>query len=144
MIDDITLNKSAIIHRCLQRITEELQGDLGRLSNFTIQDSVVLNLLRACEASIDLAMHHVAQRRLGIPQSSRNAFELLLQNSLISEKSTTAMKHMVGFRNIAVHSYEKLQQPILGAIIQHHFSDFEAFLSELPPLPHLGLPHPKP
>jgi uncharacterized protein YutE (UPF0331/DUF86 family) len=28
------------------------------------------------------------------------------------------MKHMVGFRNIAVHSYEKLQQPILAAIVK--------------------------
>ena len=27
------------------------------------------------------------------------------------------MKHMVGFRNIAVHSYEKLEQPILEAIV---------------------------
>ncbi len=133
MIDDITLNKSAIIHRCLKRISDEIQGDLGRLRNFTIQDSVVLNLLRACEASIDLAMHHVAQRRLGIPQSSRDAFDLLFQNSLISEKSTTAMKHMVGFRNIAVHSYEKLQHSILEAIVQHHLTDFETFLNELPP-----------
>ena len=131
MIDDITLNKSAIIRRCLQRITDEFQGDLRRLEDFTIQDSVVLNLLRACEASIDLAMHQVAKRRLGIPQSSRDAFDLLRQNSLISELCATAMKHMVGFRNIAVHSYEKLQQPILEAIVQHHLKDFETFLAEI-------------
>jgi uncharacterized protein YutE (UPF0331/DUF86 family) len=130
MIDDIALNKSAIIRRCLKRITDEFQGDLKRLNNFTIQDSIVLNLLRACEASIDLAMHHVAQRRLGIPQSSRDAFDLLFQNSLISENSATAMKHMVGFRNIAVHSYEKLQQSILAAIVQNHLSDFETYLNE--------------
>jgi uncharacterized protein YutE (UPF0331/DUF86 family) len=131
MIDDIVLNKSAIIRRCLKRITDEFQGDPRRLEDFTIQDSVVLNLLRACEASIDLAMHQVAQGRLGIPQSSRDAFDLLLQNSLITEPCATAMKHMVGFRNIAVHSYEKLQQPILDAIVQNHLKDFEIFLNQV-------------
>ncbi len=67
MTDDVALNKAAIVRRCLARIADELQGDVARLDNFTIQDSVVLNLLRACEASIDLAMHRVAEKRLGIP-----------------------------------------------------------------------------
>lgn len=61
MIDDIDLNKAAIIRRCLQRISEEYRDDPGRLDDFTIQDSIVLNILRACEAAIDLAMHRVAQ-----------------------------------------------------------------------------------
>ena len=131
MIDDIALNKAAIIRRCIQRVTEEFQGDPARLDNFTIQDAVDLNILRACEAAIDLAMHRVAQDRLGIPQSSRDAFELLFQNRLIGEPCNTAMKHMVGFRNIAVHNYEKLQRPILEAIVTRHLTDFETFLNEL-------------
>lgn len=61
MIDDISLNKAAIIRRCLQRIADEFQDDPQNLADFTTQDAIVLNLLRACEASIDLAMHHVAE-----------------------------------------------------------------------------------
>jgi uncharacterized protein YutE (UPF0331/DUF86 family) len=131
MIDDIDLNKAAIIRRCLNRISEEYRGDPTRLDDFTIQDSVVLNLLRACEASIDLAMHRVAQGRLGIPQASRDAFELLAQNSILSQPSATAMKHMVGFRNIAVHSYQNIQLPILQSILEKHLADFESYLDEL-------------
>ncbi|MGB6222089.1 HepT-like ribonuclease domain-containing protein [Haloferula sp.] len=41
------------------------------------------------------------------------------------------MKHMVGFRNVAVHSYQQLQRPILEAILQQHLGDFEAYLGEL-------------
>lgn len=62
MIDDILINKSAIIRRCLSRISEEFVDDPQRLSDFTVQDSVVLNLLRACEAAIDVAMHIIAER----------------------------------------------------------------------------------
>lgn len=131
MIDDIALNKAAIIRRCVKRVEEEFRGDPARLDDFTTQDSIVLNILRACEAAIDLAMHRVALDRLGIPQSSRDAFEILFQNRLISSDCNTAMKHMVGFRNIAVHSYEKLQRPILEAIVTRHLTDFEAYLSEL-------------
>jgi uncharacterized protein YutE (UPF0331/DUF86 family) len=131
MIDDIDLNKSAIIRRCLKRISEEYRGEPTRLNDFTIQDSVVLNLLRACEAAIDLAMHRVAQGRLGIPQTSRDAFELLAQNGMLSQPSATAMKHMVGFRNIAVHSYQNIQLPILQAILEKHLVDFESYLDEL-------------
>jgi uncharacterized protein YutE (UPF0331/DUF86 family) len=131
MMDDVALNKEAIVRRCLARVREELQGDLSRLDDFTIQDAIVLNLLRACEASIDLAMHHVAEGRLGIPQSSRDAFEFLLQAGKLSPACASAMKKMVGFRNIAVHSYQQLQRPILEAILQAHLGDFEAYLEEL-------------
>ena len=47
------------------------------LENHTKQDSIVLNLQRACEASIALAMHIVAEKKLGIPQKSQEAFTLL-------------------------------------------------------------------
>ena len=90
-----------------------------------------MNILRACEAAIDLAMHRVALGRLGIPQTSRDAFELLAQNAIISQAGATAMKHMVGFRNIAVHNYQNIQTPVLHAILKKHLADFETFLKEL-------------
>lgn len=131
MIDDVALNKAAIIRRCLKRVNEEFRNDPHRLDDFTIQDSVVLNLLRACEAAIDLAMHHVAESKIGVPQSSRDAFDLLQQAGRLSSESSLAMKNMVGFRNIAVHSYQDLQRPILEAILDRHLGEFECFINEL-------------
>jgi len=137
MIDDVTLNKAAIIRRCLARIAEDFQGDPSRLDNLTLQDAITLNLLRACEASIDLAMHRVARARIGVPQTSRDAFDLLAGAGLLSEDSAKAMKNMVGFRNIAVHSYHELKRPILEAILLHHLGDFLAFSDQnsQPPQP---------
>lgn len=130
MIDDIHLNKSSVIRRCLARINEEFAGDPRRLQDFTVLDSVVLNLLRACEASIDLAMHVIAELRLGVPQSSRNAFELMESSGHLTQAVADAMKKMCGFRNIAVHSYQDLQMPILLAILNHRLGDFESFANE--------------
>ncbi len=74
MIDDIFIHKSETIRRCLARVAEEYRGDPSVLENWTVQDSIILNLQRACEAAIDLAMHIVAVRRLGIPQTSEIRF----------------------------------------------------------------------
>jgi len=46
-------------------------------------DTIILNLQRACETSIDLAIYVISQRRLCIPQDSRDAFSLLQTAGII-------------------------------------------------------------
>ncbi|WP_257133880.1 type VII toxin-antitoxin system HepT family RNase toxin, partial [Bacillus wiedmannii] len=48
------------------------------------------------------AMHIVAGKKLGLPQSSREAFDLLVDADLLSKELASKLKAMVGFRNIAV------------------------------------------
>lgn len=60
MGDDVILNKAASIERCLHRIEEKYAGNEQNLiGNQTKQDAIVLNLQRARETAIDLAMYHV-------------------------------------------------------------------------------------
>lgn len=127
MPDDVILNKLAVIKRCVQRIEEEYNGDPANLENYTKQDSIVLNVQRACEACIDVAMYLVSEKNLGLPQSSRDAFQLLQKDHLIPDDLAARMKAMVGFRNIAVHNYQSLDTSILQSVIDHHLSDFQTF-----------------
>jgi uncharacterized protein YutE (UPF0331/DUF86 family) len=63
MADDVLLNKAAAIERAVQRVREEHAGDDRHLlDNQTRQDAIILNLQRACESSIDAAMHLVRRR----------------------------------------------------------------------------------
>lgn len=126
-MNDILLNKMATVERCLQRIRDEFTDEAEFRQSFTKQDSVILNLQRACEACIDISNHIIRQQRLGIPQSARNSFELLQQAGLIPAELCEQMKNMVGLRNIAVHDYQALNLDIVVAVIQEHLSDFEAF-----------------
>lgn len=128
MPDDAILNKAASIERCLKRVADEYAGHESELdTNFTRQDAIVLNILRACETAIDLAMHWVKVRGLGVPQSSRDAFEMLYEADIISKDVAERMKRMVGFRNVAVHNYTQMSIPILRAVIEERLPDFEAF-----------------
>ena len=132
MADDVILNKAASIERCLQRILEEYAGDNQNLiANQTKQDAIVLNLQRACETAIDLAMYVVNQRRLGTPQESRDAFALLQTAGILPADLATRMQRMVGFHNIAVHEYTRLNLEVVQAIITKQLGDFRAFSSTI-------------
>jgi len=133
MIDNIIINKSATILRCIDRIREEYGGTAESLANITKQDSIVLNLQRACEASIDLAMHIVSERGYGVPQSSRDAFDLLQRNGVVGDVLCARLKAMVGFRNVAIHDYQAIQIPILQSILDRHLDDFVEFTSLFKP-----------
>jgi len=135
-MNDILINKMATIQRCLKRINEEFNSEQPNSDkefrlNFTKQDSVVLNLQRTCEASIDIANHIIKSRQLGVPQSARDSFQLLAQNQCILQSTAETLKKMVGLRNIAVHDYQALNIDIVIAVVKYHLQDFELFCSEI-------------
>ena len=126
--DDVSLNKVAIIERCLARIAEVHAGDDDALAyDQTRQDSILLNLQRACEASIDLAMRAVSIHRLGLPQETRHAFELLRDARIISADLADRMGRMVGFRNLAVHDDRALDLDVVRDIVACRLDDFREF-----------------
>ncbi|MGD6875752.1 type VII toxin-antitoxin system HepT family RNase toxin [Bacillus infantis] len=120
-----------MIERCLQRVNEEYEDKPANLQNFTKQDSIVLNLQRACEASIDLAMHIAAGEKLGLPQNSRDAFSLIEEKEIIDAPLSAKMKAMIGFRNIAVHDYQEINLVILQKILENHLDDFLEYTSAI-------------
>lgn len=137
-MNDVVINKIATIERCLQRINIVYAEVADNLStDFTRQDSIVLNLQRACDASIDLANYVNKQQRLGIPQSSRDAFELLFKAVLLPEEVAVNLKKMVGLRNIAVHDYQELNIDIVRFIVENHLIDFQYFIQAIKLIPNL-------
>lgn len=132
MADDVILNKAASIERCLRRIEEEYAGvEQNLVGNQTKQDAIVLNLQRACETAIDLAMYVVSQRKLGVPQDSRDAFSLLQTARVLPAELAQRMQRMVGFRNVAVHEYTRLNLEVVHSIITKQLDDFRTFSSTI-------------
>ena len=127
-MDDVIINKSAIIERCIKRIKDVYNGHEAELqTNYDIQDIVSINILRACEAALDIGFHLVRLKKLGVPQSSKEVFELLADADIIDRDLATNLKHMVGFRNIATHEYQKVEVKVIAAIIKNHLADLNKF-----------------
>lgn len=64
---------------------------------------------------------------MGVPQNSRESFSLLADHDVVPEILATTMMKMVGFRNIAVREYQKLDPDILKNIIERHVQEIEQF-----------------
>ena len=128
MADDVLINKSATVERCVGRARYEYARDPASFeTDFTRQDAAVLNVRRACEAVLDMGQHLVRRERLGVPQSARDIFDLMARAQWIDVPLAESLKRMVAFRNIAVHDYQSLLLPILVNIITGHLDEFLAF-----------------
>ena len=131
-MDEVLLGKAEIIERCLQRIETEYRGSESELeTNFTKQDSILLNIQRMCEASIDAAMHMVRLHALGIPKDSRQAFTMLVKANLLDPQLGKHLEAMVGFRNIAVHNYTEINMDIVRSILNERLVDIQTFAKYL-------------
>jgi uncharacterized protein YutE (UPF0331/DUF86 family) len=120
--DNISLNKAAIIERCIRRMREEYEADIT-LSSLTHLDALILNIERACQAAIDLAMHIVSVEHLGMPQSSGESFKLLQQAGKMDGTLASRLSGMTGFRNIAIHQYQDIEPEIIHWIMKDGWRD---------------------
>ena len=128
MADDVLVNKAATVERCVARALEEYNAAPDTfLTDFTRQDAAILNVQRACEAVLDMGQHLVRREKLGVPQSARDVFALLVQGQWIEAPLADELKRMVAFRNIAVHDYQNLLLPSLVNVITKHLNEFLEF-----------------
>ncbi len=127
-MDEVLLGKADIIERCLQRINTVYCGSESELeTDFTKQDSILLNIQRMCEASIDAAMHMVRRHKLGIPRDSRQAFTMLVNANLLNQQLGKHLEAMVGFRNIVVHNYTEIDMSVVRNILNERLVDMKTF-----------------
>ena len=123
--DDVMFNKAAVIERSLRRVLEIYRADPD-LADLMHVDALTLNVERACQAAIDLAMHVVASKHLGMPQSQADAFRLLADAGAIDRKLSERMIGMCGFRNVLIHQYQELEVDLLHEVASEHWQDLVA------------------
>lgn len=127
MTDPVLIAKAATIERCIARARQELAASKAFATDYTRQDAAVLNVQRACESAVDIAFRLARSRGLGAPATSREAFDLLATAGLIDAELASALKRMVGFRNLAVHRYFELDVAVLEQVIRRSLDDLLTF-----------------
>jgi len=128
LIDHVILAKTAIVGRCLQRIADRYPGREQDLeTDLDLQDIVMLNLQRACEATIDMANR--ALTLLGQPPAadSRDAFFQLNRLRVIDGELAGRLYGMVGFRNRLVHQYQEIDLDRVRAMLANNLNDLTDF-----------------
>ena len=132
MTDAVLAHKTALIERSVSRARKEYAAAGEHFgTDYTRQDAAVLNIQRACEAALDMGQHLIRREKLGLPQSSRDVFDLLARAGWIEAKLASSLQKMVGFRNLAIHDYQSLLLPITERVITQHLGEFMDYSAAL-------------
>lgn len=127
-MDDVLINKFASLEKCLKRIRDEFSACNGNIeSDILRQDSIVLNIERACEQCFDMGQRIIRQKKLGLAKEYRDIFSILAEKQIISEDLANNLKKMVGFRSLAIHEYTSIDIDKLKDIIEHRLQDLQQF-----------------
>ena len=118
------------MERAVRRALEEFHHD-PELESYTHIDAMTLNIERACQAAIDLAMHIISRDHLGMPQTSADTFRILQRSNILSQKTAQSMIAMTGFRNIAIHEYQAMSMDVLRLIVTQRWHDVVEYCKEL-------------
>ena len=128
----IVLNKLETLRRCLQRIKDKVpENSTILIADYDLQDIVSVNLERAVQASVDIAAHLLARLDIMPPATMAESFEKLHKAGIIDQQVFERMTKAVGFRNIAVHEYEKIDWLIVYKIATEHLVGFENFARQV-------------
>jgi uncharacterized protein YutE (UPF0331/DUF86 family) len=124
-MNEILLNKKISIERCIAQIDKyyALKGDLPFDTDYLRQDAICMNLQRICELAIDIANHLIKTKKLGLPQDSKDSFALIERAGLIDAGQMNSLQAMVGFRNILVHEYARVDLRILVEVIERRMRE---------------------
>lgn len=130
---DVVLNKKESIERCVKQIRfyYAMPSDEPFEEDFMKQDAIAANLQRAAEQAIDLANHVIKKSKLGLPKESKESFEILAAERVITRELAGKLKGMVGFRNILVHEYQEFDVGIMKDVIERHLDDLIAFTNDV-------------
>lgn len=125
---DIVQAKLESLRRCVERIADKTPSSTDRLAHDPdLQDIIALNLQRAVQLCVDLAAHVIADTDTKAPATMADTFTSLKEVNVIPPALADRMMKAVGFRNIAVHSYQTIDWNIVYQICTRHLDDFRQF-----------------
>lgn len=132
MDNDVVLNKLESLRRCITRVQEKAPASADVLvKDYDLQDIIVLNLERAVQLCVDIGMHIIGDLDVPMPDTMSQTFETLANSGCLDRATTERMIKAVGFRNTAVHAYQKMDWEIVYRIITRHLDDFRDFSRQI-------------
>jgi uncharacterized protein YutE (UPF0331/DUF86 family) len=128
-MNDIVLSKKESVERCIKQVRTyyRLPSEVPFEEDYLRQDAVALNLQRACEQCLDLANYIIKMRKLGLPKESKETFRLLAANRFIPTDLAKRLEGMVGFKNVLVHEYQRVDIQLMIDVIENRLEDLLLF-----------------
>lgn len=125
---EVVEQKLEALRRCLSRVSEKCPAKPEQLiADPDLQDILTLNLTRAVQLCVDLGSHLISGLEVPPPDTMGQTFDILATEKIIPMDLAERLKKSVGFRNIAVHNYERIDWVIVHSIARERLGDFRDF-----------------
>jgi len=125
----VIASKLESLRRCLDRIRSKKPDTLNQLlEDIDMQDILALNLERSIQLCVDIANHILSSLDDAPAMSMAESFERLSENEIISVELAGNLRRAVGFRNLSVHAYDKIDWNLVWKILEGDLKDLVRFL----------------
>lgn len=132
------VDESRILHK-LQAITDSLSkleelaqmGGDAFLADFRSIDSAKYNLQTSIEAMIDICNHIISRKRLRVPATNVESFEVVSEAGLLPADALPVYRSMARFRNRIVHMYDDVDDSQIHEMLQTRLDDIRTFVQHV-------------
>ncbi|MEX0920217.1 MAG: DUF86 domain-containing protein [Candidatus Pacearchaeota archaeon] len=126
-------DKIGEIEKYLQELSETIPVNIENYKgDFKARAACERYFERIIEAIIDLAFFMIKEYRLKTPEEDRQAFDILEQEMIISDKLAEKMRDAKGMRNIIAHEYGIIDDEMVFDSIKNELvSDAEDFVKQI-------------
>ena len=132
------VDESRILHK-LQAITDSLSkleelAQMGKdvfLIDFRSIDSAKYNLQTSIEAMIDICNHIISRKRLRVPATNVESFEVVSEAGLLPADALPVYRSMARFRNRIVHMYDDVDDSQIHEMLQTRLDDIRTFVQSV-------------
>ena len=122
-------SKLESLSRCLDRITSKTPDTLDQLlEDIDLQDILALNLERSIQLCVDIANHILSALDDSPAMSMAESFERLSEKEIISVELAGNLRRAVGFRNLSVHAYDKIDWNLVWNNFKSDLNDLLQFV----------------
>jgi len=129
---DLILAKAGSIKNHLNRVLEKRNVDLDNfIKDIDRQESILFNIQAAVQNCIDIAAHIISEESFGVPGSITEMLYTLEKNGYLDNDLTQKMVKAVGFRNLIVHEYGKIELEQVYEIAQDDINDLNEYLKAI-------------
>lgn len=133
MDTELITSKLDSLARCIERLHHKTPESLEVLQNdLDVQDIVAVNLERAVQLCVDIALHWIAtSSQSPVPETMAESFKSMADQQVLPESIARDLISAVGFRNLSVHAYDKINWEIVWKILTQHVEVFPEFASHI-------------
>jgi len=115
----------------LEKLKTEIQDEEQFLSDFHIFASTERYLQLSYQAIIDILDLIIIEQGIEKPEDRKEIVSLLYNKGILSEDLAYRLYGSIGFRNILVHDYGKIDKKMVYKYLMEKTDDFQVFKREI-------------